>query len=370
MFFNKNVFISHSSANKEIAEHLSAYLIRIGVKEKNIFCSSILGQGVANGEKLNDTIAKAIKKSKLIVFLLSRNFLDSSYCMEELGAGWYLNQQQGATCFYLVLPDIELSDLNGFVNSKVDKFSFIDPEQSEELECFGIEVAKYMRFRKPEHQTLVNARKTFFSAIDKQICDLISRAENEKLEAEAKEREIESLKIKIEQQAELIEKQKQEKQKELEKIEKDKREIKYRTIGDSFFLLGAMSGISEKQFNSINKQFWTKMLNQYVELEKEFDGSYISIINVEMQILLANIYSHMGYLEDAYRRMLKFMKLAEGSFYPYFFDNIVLAETNFADEAIELLKSKLQSCPIGIVRDSYKETLNFFEERRNKLISK
>ena len=40
MFFNKNVFISHSSANKEIAEHLSAYLIRIGVKEKNIFCSS------------------------------------------------------------------------------------------------------------------------------------------------------------------------------------------------------------------------------------------------------------------------------------------------------------------------------------------
>ncbi len=370
MILNKNVFISHSSANKEIAEHLSAYLIRIGVKEKNIFCSSILGQGVANGEKLNDTIAKAIKKSKLIVFLLSRDFLDSSYCMEELGAGWYLNQQQGATCFYLVLPDIELSDLNGFVNSKVDKFSFIDPEQSEELECFGIEVAKYMRFRKPEHQTLVNARKTFFSAIDKQICDLISRAENKKLEAEAKEKEISNLKNKIEEQAELIEKQKQEKQIEFEKIEKDKRKIKYRTIEKLFFLLGMTDGISKKQFNSLDKQFWVNMLNEYVELEKEFENLNVSPANVRMQILLANIYSHIECFEDAYKRMLKFIELTENNFYPYFFDNIVLAETNFADEAIELLKNKLKDCPIGIVRDSYQETLKFFEERKRNLLSK
>ena len=157
------------------------------LRRKTFFCSSIVGQGVANGEKLNDAIGKAIEKSKLIVFLLSRDFLDSSYCMEELGAGWYLNQhKKGATCFYLVLPDMRLSDLNGFVNSKVDKFSFVDPEQKEELECFALETAKYLRLKKPEHQTIVNARKTFFSAIEKHLGDLISRAENKKLEEEAK----------------------------------------------------------------------------------------------------------------------------------------------------------------------------------------
>ena len=161
MFFNKNVFISHSSANKEIAEHLSAYLIRIGVNEKNIFCSSIIGQGVANGEKLNDAIGKAIRKSKLIVFLLSRDFLDSSYCMEELGAGWYLNQHQGAICFYLVLPDMELSDLSGFVNSKVDKFSFIDPEQKEELECFGLEASKNLGLKNQSIRHLLMHAKLF-----------------------------------------------------------------------------------------------------------------------------------------------------------------------------------------------------------------
>ena len=370
MFFNKNVFVSHSSANKEIAEHLSAYLIRIGVKEKNIFCSSIVGQGVANGEKLNDAIGKAIEKSKLIVFLLSRDFLDSSYCMEELGAGWYLNQHKGATCFYLVLPDMRLSDLNGFVNSKVDKFSFVDPEQKEELECFALETAKYLRLKKPEHQTIVNARKTFFSAIEKHLGDLISRAENKKLEEEAKQKEVSNLKDKIEQQAELIEKQKQEKQREFEKIEKDKREIKHRTIEEMFFLLGMTAGISKKQFDSLGKQFWTNMLNEYVELEKEFESSYVSVANRDMQILLVNIYSHMGCFEDAYKRMLKFIELEENSFYPYFFDNIILTETNYADEAIELLKNKLQDCPIGIIRDSYKETLDFFVERKRNLLSK
>ena len=370
MLLHKNIFISHSSVNKEIADQLSAYLVRVGVKEQNIFCSSIIGQGVANGEKLNGAIGKAIRKSKLIIFLLSHDFLNSSYCIEELGVGWYLNQHHKATCFYLVLPDMPLSDLNGFVNSKVDKFSFVDPEHKEELGFFAVDVAKCLRLKKPEHQIIVNANKTFFSAIEKHLGDLISRAENKKLKEEAKQKEISNLKDKIEQQAELIKKQKQEKQIEFEKIEQDKREIKYRTIEDLFFLLGAIGGVSEKQFNSINKQFWTNMLNQYVELEKEFESSYVSISNVTMQILLANIYSHIGCFEDAYKRMLKFIELTEGSFYPYFFDNISLVETNLADEAIELLKNKLKNCPLGIVRDSYQETLKFFEERKRNLLSK
>lgn len=370
MLFNKNVFISHSSVNKEIAEHLSAYLIRVGVKEKNIFCSSIIGQGVGNGEKLNAAIGKAIRKSKLIIYLLSHDFINSSYCMEELGVGWYLAQYHKAMCFYLVLPDISLSELNGFVNSKIDKFSFVDPEQKEDIEFFGIEVAKRLRLKRPEHQIIVNANRTFFYAIEKNLSDLVVRIENEKLKEDAKKNEIDNLKNKIEQQAELIEKQRREKQTEFEKIEKDKREIKYRTIEGMFFLLGARNGISKKQFDSLEKQFWVEMLNEYVELEKEFENSYISIAGVMMQILLADIYSHIGLLEEAYERMLKFIEITEGNFYPYYFDNIILAETNFADEAIELLKNKLQDCPIGVVRDSYKETLDFFEERKKKLLSK
>ena len=64
MFWKKNIFVSHSSENKEIAEQLCAFLTRLGVEESRIFCSSIVGQGVNNGEKLNDAIAKSINLSK------------------------------------------------------------------------------------------------------------------------------------------------------------------------------------------------------------------------------------------------------------------------------------------------------------------
>ena len=56
MFCKKNIFISHSSENKEIAEQLCAFITRLGIRENRIFCSSIIGQGVNNGEKLNEHV--------------------------------------------------------------------------------------------------------------------------------------------------------------------------------------------------------------------------------------------------------------------------------------------------------------------------
>ena len=117
MFCKKNIFISHSSENKEIAEQLCAFITRLGIKESRIFCSSIVGQGVKNGEKLNDAISVSINKSQVIVYIISRDFIESSYCMEELGIGWYLSQFKKVSCFYLILPVIDLSVLKGFVNS-------------------------------------------------------------------------------------------------------------------------------------------------------------------------------------------------------------------------------------------------------------
>ena len=135
--FKRNVFISHSSNNREIAEQICAFLVRLGIDEDKVFCSSVIGQGINNGEKLNEAIATAIRKSKLIIFLLSYDFINSSYCVEELGVGWYLEHTNKAKCFYFVMPDIELSDLHGFVNSRIHKFSFLSREHQEDLSLFA-----------------------------------------------------------------------------------------------------------------------------------------------------------------------------------------------------------------------------------------
>ncbi len=59
-FQKPTVFISHSSDNSEIAEQLTSLLRNIGISNDQIFCSSVLGQGVNNGEKLNDIIHAVI----------------------------------------------------------------------------------------------------------------------------------------------------------------------------------------------------------------------------------------------------------------------------------------------------------------------
>ena len=96
----KKLFISHSSKNKVIANQLISYLERLGLEHKNMFCSSSISQGAKNGEDLNSRIGQAIKNSYLIIYLISRDFLKSSYCIEELGVGWYLSQESNKKCFY------------------------------------------------------------------------------------------------------------------------------------------------------------------------------------------------------------------------------------------------------------------------------
>ena len=70
--FKKDIFISHSSINAPIAEQLGAFLKHLGISSDRIFCSSVLGQGVNNGEKLNDAVFSAIKDAKIIIYIVSR----------------------------------------------------------------------------------------------------------------------------------------------------------------------------------------------------------------------------------------------------------------------------------------------------------
>ena len=63
MFSKKNIFISHSSENKEIALQFSAFLAGLGFPRESIFCSSIIGQGIQGNEELNKKISESIKKS-------------------------------------------------------------------------------------------------------------------------------------------------------------------------------------------------------------------------------------------------------------------------------------------------------------------
>lgn len=365
MFCKKNIFISHSSNNKDIAEQLCAFISRLGVDENNIFCSSIIGQGVGNGEKLNDAICNAIHNSKLLIYLISCDFINSPYCIEELGVGWYLTQLQKASCFYLILPDIALSELNGFVNSKIDKFSFIDIEHKDDLGLFAVDVAKKLHLRTPNHQMIVNASKTFFSATEQLINEIKTKRENQKAESQIKEREVEILKEELHNKDNTIQTLQENNRINYERIRREQREVEHRTISTHFQLLGFRNGITENQYKTLYKEFWFKMLNRYVELENE-----INDCNPYMEILLSSIYSANGNYKEAYKRLQLYVKYDCTNIYPSFYENVNIDTSNDMQEIIDILKNKLETEPQGITYDSYQETIKHLEERKQKLAEK
>lgn len=111
------VFISHSSKDEEFVIKLVQFFEILGVKHNNIFCSSIEGQGVKHGNKIEEAVRNEIIEDKVLIYVISKNFLESNYCLNELGAGWVLSDSrtQRKDLFPIKLPDISFDDIKGFI---------------------------------------------------------------------------------------------------------------------------------------------------------------------------------------------------------------------------------------------------------------
>jgi hypothetical protein len=84
-----DIFISHSVADKALAEKLVAFLKEaIGLPAKSIFCSSIDGHNIRIGADFNEYMKKAIQNPKLVILLITPRYLESQFCLMELGATW------------------------------------------------------------------------------------------------------------------------------------------------------------------------------------------------------------------------------------------------------------------------------------------
>ena len=103
------IFISHSSADKQIALALVELLefLKIDGKEK-IFCSSVPGYGVNVGEDLYERIKKEYEQYNLyMIYLISANYLNSPMSLNEMGAAWLLKNEYQV----FVLPELFMHDL-------------------------------------------------------------------------------------------------------------------------------------------------------------------------------------------------------------------------------------------------------------------
>ncbi|MDE6473690.1 MAG: TIR domain-containing protein [Clostridia bacterium] len=128
------VFISHSSEDKEFVNKISTFFQTLGIKSDNIFCSSIEGQGVKNGERIEEKVRERLISSQLLFYIITKNFLKSNYCIQELGAGWILRDSRinGKKVFLLKLDDVKADEIKGFINSDF-KYSELNQDSLTEL---------------------------------------------------------------------------------------------------------------------------------------------------------------------------------------------------------------------------------------------
>lgn len=83
-----DLFISHSTKNKELVMHLLE-LLQTGMRIGNdrIYCTS-LSNTLPTGQDFIEQIKTHIQTSTMVIALITPEYLRSHFCMMELGAAW------------------------------------------------------------------------------------------------------------------------------------------------------------------------------------------------------------------------------------------------------------------------------------------
>ncbi|GAA0619590.1 toll/interleukin-1 receptor domain-containing protein [Streptomyces crystallinus] len=104
MSSDKSVFISHASADRELAAALKDHLILGGASNRRIFFSSENSTGIPVGRSVRRHLQETLANSAVVIELISEKFLTRPYCLMELGAAWVLNKPT----YPLVVPPLDI----------------------------------------------------------------------------------------------------------------------------------------------------------------------------------------------------------------------------------------------------------------------
>ena len=107
-----SIFISHRTVDANIADMIKDYLVNTGIPNEKIFCSSLPGNDV--NEKIAPEVKQRLKECTIIIAILSRDYYDSAYCLNEAGVAWYLDE---VVTIPIGLPEISHDNMIGFLNS-------------------------------------------------------------------------------------------------------------------------------------------------------------------------------------------------------------------------------------------------------------
>jgi len=106
------VFISHRSTDAKVADMLRNFLVGAGIPNDYIFCTSLPGNDVQH--RISREVKEKIKYSAVNIALLSDDYYNSAYCINEAGIIWL---REDATSVVIGMPEITHDNMLGFLNN-------------------------------------------------------------------------------------------------------------------------------------------------------------------------------------------------------------------------------------------------------------
>lgn len=107
------VFISHSSKDKDYVAKIVSLFDDMGLKETDIFCSSLAGYGIPIDTNIFDFLRNQFQHYNLHVIIVhSDNYYQSAVSLNEMGAAWVLRTK----CTSFLLPGFGFDKMTGVVN--------------------------------------------------------------------------------------------------------------------------------------------------------------------------------------------------------------------------------------------------------------
>ena len=106
------IFISHRSTDKNIADMLVDFFTGTGIPKETVFCSSLPGNDI--NERISNEVKSALKSSAVNIAILSHDYYQSAYCLNEAGVLWY----EDIPVIPVALPEINSGNMYGFLNNE------------------------------------------------------------------------------------------------------------------------------------------------------------------------------------------------------------------------------------------------------------
>lgn len=99
-------FISHSNIDADKCAKIAYFLEDIGIPKDSIRCTSLTGYDVPLGNDINEFIKGSFKYDITVIYVISENYFNSRYCLNEMGATWITESEH----FTVKLDECKIED--------------------------------------------------------------------------------------------------------------------------------------------------------------------------------------------------------------------------------------------------------------------